>query len=679
VNRKKQSKRPTKEAIQILETVLPPRIVKFIESQISLHSTKSKNGHRYSSDMKAFSLTLYHLSGKAYKIVSKLFCLPTKSTLLKWVSRLPNCPGLTQPAIDVIASKVKTMTDNGKQCIISFDEMSLKKHLFYQSNTDELVGLEDYGDGTKTNCVATSAIVFMARGVSEKWKQPLAYYLVNESCSSSKVREKLLYIIDQVESIGLHVIAVVSDIWSNFQKFVREMHITPENPWFLHNGRKIAFLFDAPHIIKAMRNNLIKYDYHFDGKVASWRDIETLYKIDSDNTIRCCPKLTSIHLHPNGFQKMKVKYATQVLSHTVSAAMLTAVSSNLLPQSAAGTAELISHFDQIFNCLNSSSFKSRKIYNRPITPQSEHCTFMRDMCSFVKKIQIKDATGKDVTSTMKWLNALQTTFNATIFIWKSIESTTTFLRTRRLNQDPLENFFGTIRQKGGNCDTSTTVQFSRAFRQLFYDNYLSPLNGNCSADLDAILVGQKATAEKKDPPKQQDVAIESFDFHEADYQQPSIEANLMKTNAINYVTGYLLKKCLQQHQCQVCSLVLIHHELDSSDKMFCYFKAYDNKKGPYGGLTVPSTKLVQYITDIEEKLVQEFPSLMTKSGVGKHLVNTLPKFDVPECGEFPNEYLLKLFVRMRIYYILKFGNRELAQAKKAGAKKNRKYFKITHL
>jgi hypothetical protein len=64
---------------------------------------------------------------------------------------------------------------------------------------------------------------------------------------------------------------------------------------------------------------------------------------------------------------MKVKLATQVLSHTVSAAMLMAVSGGLLPPSAAGTAELVANFDNIFDSLNSTSFKSHKPHNRPIT------------------------------------------------------------------------------------------------------------------------------------------------------------------------------------------------------------------------------------------------------------------------------------------------------------------------
>lgn len=55
------------------------------------------------------------------------------------------------------------MNDKEKLCIVSFHEISLKPHLEYSTNKDVLTGLEDYGDGEKTNCLATSGIVFMAR------------------------------------------------------------------------------------------------------------------------------------------------------------------------------------------------------------------------------------------------------------------------------------------------------------------------------------------------------------------------------------------------------------------------------------------------------------------------------------------------------------------------------------
>ena len=83
------------------------------------------------------------------------------------------------------------------------DEISLKTSLVYNSAKDEVVGVEDLGDGKRSERLATSAIVFMARGITGNWKQPLGYYLVHETCSSDVVREKLTEIIDQVTSIDL--------------------------------------------------------------------------------------------------------------------------------------------------------------------------------------------------------------------------------------------------------------------------------------------------------------------------------------------------------------------------------------------------------------------------------------------------------------------------------------------
>ena len=688
INPKKKKHHNLQQAINTLHKALPAHIVKFVESQMKVSSAKVPKGRRYSNETKTFALTLYHISEKAYKLVSSLFCLPSKSSLRKWVSKMPNTPGLTKTALDVIAKKVATMSNQAKKCIISFDEMALKTHLFYQSKTDELVGLEDYGNGTKTNNLATSAIVFMARGLIDNWKQPLAYFLVNESCSSDKVHEKLVEVIDKVEGIGLDVAAVVCDIGSNFQKLQREMGVTPEKPWFIHNRKKIFYIIDPPHIIKAVRNNLMKHNFHFEDKVASWKDVITLYDLDTKNPIRCCPKLTKQHIAPNNFEKMRVKLATQVMSHTVSSAMLMAISGNVLPAYAAGTAEFLARFDEIFDCLNSSSFKSQKPRNRPITSKSDHCQFMDQMCSFVKSLKVRDVvTGKDVTNTLKCLKALEMTLNATTMLWRSLESSCSsikFLCTRRLNQDPLENFFGSIRQQGGNCGSPTPIQFTRSFRKLFFDNYLHPSNGNCTVDLDTILL---SCSEVNEAPHQGnnkvvDLLPKPFDVPDVDYQVPAVEENMMSTNAITYVAGYLLKKCIDQHPCDICKQELVQTELNSADQLFCQFKAYNSNEctGPFGSLIVPVPAFVEYISNCENIFVEAFGSpITTSTGIGKSVVKTLKKFKHGSCAGFPVSFLCKLFVRMRIYYSVKFANQEIKKSNRKGSKRNKKYLRVTHL
>ena len=157
---------------------------------------------------------------------------------------------------------MKTINESSKQCIITVDEMSIKSNLFYDSSKHQVIGVEDDGV-TKGKLVANSALVFMLRGITETWKQPVAYYLVNESSNSAMVKEKLFQILEKMESIGLKVVVVISDLGSNFQKFISDLEVTPTQPWFIHNGAKIFHLYDPPHIIKAIRNNLITCNFNF--------------------------------------------------------------------------------------------------------------------------------------------------------------------------------------------------------------------------------------------------------------------------------------------------------------------------------------------------------------------------------------------------------------------------------
>jgi len=61
--------------------------------------------------------------------------------------------------------------------------------------------------------------------------------------------------------------------------------------------------------------------------------------------------------------------------------------------------------------------------------------------------------------------------------------------TNRLNQNCLENFFGTTRIQNGNCRLLKCIQFKRTFKKLFEMNYFKYSEGaNCVKDLDDILI-----------------------------------------------------------------------------------------------------------------------------------------------------------------------------------------------
>ena len=152
--------------------------------------------------------------------------------------------------------------------------------------------------------------------------------------------------------------------------------------------------------------------------------------------------------------------------------------------------------------------------------------------------------------------------------------------------------------------------------------------------------------------------------------------SFLEKNALVYVAGYVLKKCMSKHACQVCSM-LFTKSFDNSSQTLCFFKCFDQKFNDFGAIAVPVSPFVNYIEELEKTTLALFQQIAAAVGVGKSLLRELVKipFQACACAHFPKIFLIKLFIRMRLHYILKFNNREM----KMTTKSCKKFLKITHL
>lgn len=66
------------------------------------------------------------------------------------------------------------------------DEMAIRKHLWYNSKQDKIVGYQDHGLQGTTQPEATYALVFMVAGIRKKIKQPVAFYLSGSNVTSDR-------------------------------------------------------------------------------------------------------------------------------------------------------------------------------------------------------------------------------------------------------------------------------------------------------------------------------------------------------------------------------------------------------------------------------------------------------------------------------------------------------------
>ena len=429
-------------APKLLDGIVSPDLLSFLKQQLKFSTLKSK-GRNYDNNFKAWALTLYHISGKAYRFLSKLFHLPSKRTMGRVVSKFASDAGFTEKSLYVKEQRLASLSLSAKVCSLLMDEISLKNHLFYDISKDTLIGTEDYGDNNSSGLLANSALVLMVRGILHNWKQPVAYFLVNESCSSGRLKDIINEALLHLEAMGLTVLSIISDQGSNFLSFAKDQGVSTNKPYFEMRGKKYFVIFDPPHLLKSVRNNLLKYKLEFGHKTASWDDIKSFYQREHKLAIRMAPKLTEKHIDPNGFLKMRVKLVSQIFSHSVAAGIYAYASMNVLNSSAIGTAEFIEKMDKIFDSVNSLSFRDLKVQRRPFTKDSPHLKIMEEGIDFFKSIQMIDKnTSENKTSNLKCLNGWVITLQSIIGISKKLylEGVASFLVTRQLNQDPLENF-----------------------------------------------------------------------------------------------------------------------------------------------------------------------------------------------------------------------------------------------
>uniref|UniRef100_A0A2A4J5S8 THAP-type domain-containing protein n=1 Tax=Heliothis virescens TaxID=7102 RepID=A0A2A4J5S8_HELVI len=624
---------------------------------------KNKNkSNRFTPGFKLFALNLHFSSPHTYRSLKTFLSLPSESTLhgFKMIVQ----PKLEDRTLDFLASKLKSMPEDAKYCTLCLDEMVLKRHLHYCTKRDEIIGLHNINGEVKSE-IASHACVIMLRGIIVNWKQPIAYSFLGSPKHYNELEHWINEIILKLTRIGIKIMAIVSDQASNFDRYAKQVKkVSKDNPYFLFNDQKIYYIFDVPHLIKCIRNNLLTHNFVCDDKKISWEYIELMYSSQKENMLGLIPKLTDAHINPNTLQKMRVKYAAQVFSRSVYATMNVLIANKTLPEEAKATAEFVEKINNLFDVLNSITVNSANKYKNSFSQKIYQINVFDDAVETFSRLRAIDSRkGTDNTNRIKTFKNLQITVNAITMLFKDLKKEGfKYLFTRRLNQDCLENFFGSVRQQGGNCRNPTAIQFQRAFSKLFLCNMLknSP-NAICEEDICELLQHNNKFLEKPTP---RDPALRRFSSAVALKGETDYRFDLPTQNALVYIAGYLLYKCHRKHICDKfvseCNKVLDVNE----SRMYSHFKAFNKDSSFYGRLKVPSDSFCSYVKRLETAFVNNFEQHLNEKP-GTIIYDILKKIPFePFCPCFPHDYLIKLFVRFRIFTTIKLNNRDFSIGKK---------------
>ena len=152
--------------------------------------------------------------------------------------------------------------------MLLFDEVQLRKHLDFRADLRKTVGMVDFGNYTESHNLSQEgdhALVFMFRPHLNGWLQTVGSFCSAGTTPSAVLSKLILEAIVFLENCGALVDGLVCDGASTNRKALTTLGFCGKmsglcnkmvNP--CDDTRNIYFFSDTPHLLKTIRNNLLK-------------------------------------------------------------------------------------------------------------------------------------------------------------------------------------------------------------------------------------------------------------------------------------------------------------------------------------------------------------------------------------------------------------------------------------
>ncbi|KAK3916263.1 Transposable element P transposase [Frankliniella fusca] len=391
----------------------------------------------------------------------------------------------------------------------------------------------------RTDFIADHAMVFVVQGLHIKWTQPVAYYFVSKTCPATLLKCLIEDVVKALTEIGLIVKATISDQGPTNRTAIDELR-------------------------KSYGDNL-------------------LYSVGGQRLSRIkLSSLTMRHVNPQGRDKMRVSYAAQVFSSSVSKFIKAIVSisegralSHCLP-----FAELCDDIDTFFDlCNGPKTNENQRHFRANVSADSPHIKedMWNKMISKLKTwtfIRQKDGVRHIPPCVRGWIENIKS-FK---FLWCSVKANTKVLKLRNLNQDALENLFCLIRQCGGSSSDLTLSQFTAAMKTCLISRFsrlVSSETKNClddeshmASDLSEYLLNDEEPTAA--PPAQQSLLRGNTPNNFG--RRPKVQSsNPLVRESISAKWVELLPDLLKKLNCPDCFNLLSTPNMHPSDRLISNF------------------------------------------------------------------------------------------------------------
>ncbi|XP_064472820.1 uncharacterized protein LOC135387642 [Ornithodoros turicata] len=253
-------------------STLPKKQQECVRQCFAAAKRKSPKGNTYSKDwileciiMKMKSPRLYeHL--RQHNIIS----LPSKSTLKRYLRHYKSGFGFCHKVLAALKRKTKELTSFKRHGGLLIDEIKLSEHLTVTA-TGQIEGFVDLGCFTadKANAPCDHGMVIMFVPFTGKWMQIIGAFATSGNVKAELLAKIIIEATILAESSGLLVDFITCDgaswnrrMWKILGIGVKSGKVICKLQHPVDPSRHLHFLSDFPHLIKCLRNALLKHPFN---------------------------------------------------------------------------------------------------------------------------------------------------------------------------------------------------------------------------------------------------------------------------------------------------------------------------------------------------------------------------------------------------------------------------------
>ncbi|KAG0410047.1 hypothetical protein HPB47_012835 [Ixodes persulcatus] len=360
--------------------------------------------------------------------------------------------------------------------------------------------------------------------------------------------------------------------------------------------------------MKCIRNHLKIHRFGQAGEhLIDYNHYRLLYEVECNEQVRAVPKLSKAHVDPDNLRKMNVRLATQLFSRST-ALGIRIYRNERRPglESSEGTETFTRLLNDLFDALNA------KLPLQGIRKTSSGIKIINDFIDLLNLTERNHITNNGImfASAVTMQSLRVTLLSVRDIIQELLTEGAIYVLTAKLNQDPLERFFGMVRSFGGDEDHPTVITFSYIYRLLsLYTPIKTALRGNIDGEPSTVLATMEEAMrlKKKDKQSSQDrlellisgklsraltnTEPKSLTF-DHDYTAPNAHDCIMF-----YISGYIVYKFSKRGVCKLC-LRDIEAPSDVAAGRTAYLTALRSFKE--GSLKQPSLKMFTAFQVVEE-------------------------------------------------------------------------------